>query len=186
MFSCFDHMHTFAYMLSKSPLFPPYHFPLCSFSPSCTLLPDLICSAFHLSRGLWVQRQRETRGRGAGGVATRGNKEREEARIALSEMIGCIYTHRGHCSVEAPVISLGSVWPSFFLLLLPSPLLLDFLQQPSGDFHPPQGRWLRGTRLDFPWQAVCSNEQWPASVCLHVLAKYESLRSQTPVKNREG
>lgn len=123
MFSCVEHMHTFAYMLSKSPLFPPYHFPLCSFSPSCTLLPALICSAFHLGRGLWVQRQRESRGRGEGGVATRGHEEREEPESPYLRWYAAC-THRGHCSVEAPVISLRSVWPSFFCSSFPPPCSL--------------------------------------------------------------
>lgn len=168
MFSCVEHMHTFAYMLSKSPLFPPYHFPLCSFSPSCTLLPALICSAFHLGRGLWVQRQRESRGRGEGGVATRGHEEREEPESPYLRWYAAC-THRGHCSVEAPVISLRSVWPSFFfapLSLPPAPWLpaaADRRFPPTaGPMAPRDSVGFSLTGCLFQWAVAC--ECLPARV----------------------
>lgn len=185
-------MHTFGYMLSKPPVFPPYHFPLLFFPflHSLTCLYLLCFSSGQRppsAKTKTKRRKRRRRGSNKGAWAGRGGQNR-----LIWHDTSHVHTHRGHCSAPLRQRPLWSAsWacgPLSFLLLLSSPpqlfsCPLVFLHQPTGDFHPPRGRWLRG--LDFPWQAVCSNEQWPASGCLRVLAKYESRRSQTPVKNRE-
>lgn len=71
MFSCTDHMHTFAYKQSKSPLFSPYHFLL--FFPFLHSLtcPYRLCHSSG-QRPLSAKRKRRKR---AGRVATRGHEE---------------------------------------------------------------------------------------------------------------
>lgn len=55
-------MHTVAPMLSKPSLFPSLSLPSLLFFPSCTLLPALISSPFHLGKGPLSTRDKENRG----------------------------------------------------------------------------------------------------------------------------
>lgn len=178
MLPCTDRMHTFGFKQSKSPLFSPYHFLL--FFPFLhSLLPALIGSAFHLGRGLWVQREsrgKEQEGLQQGGTRRGGGQNR------------LIWDDMPHVHTQGPLFSRGPCDQpqervAFFLSCSsfhPPPVFLR-----RADRRPPRGPIALGGSVDFPWQAVCSDEQRPASVCMHVLAKYESPRSQTPVKNRE-
>lgn len=55
---------------------PPYHFPLCCFSLSCSLLPALISPPFHLWAGLLGP----AAARRKDGATTAGHESREERR----------------------------------------------------------------------------------------------------------
>lgn len=184
-------MHIFAYMLSKPPLFPPYHFPLLFFpflhSLTC---PYLLC----LSSGQRPpstktkkrQRKRSRRGSNKGAWAGRGGQNR----LIWDDMshTGAIvqrFCSRGPCDQPHERVALFHSCSSFHPL--PSsflaPLSFCISRQEISTHRGADGSG--GTQLDFPRQAVCFNEQRPASGCLRMLAKYKTRHSQTPVKNRE-
>lgn len=158
-------MHTFAYMLSKPPLFPPYHFPLLFFpflhSLTC---PYLLC----LSSGQrppsaktkrkW--RKRSRRGSNKGAWAGRAGQNRliwDDTSHVQTQ--GPLF---GAFAAETPVISLMSVWPSFILappFISPPPLFLPPCLPASADrrFPPTAGPmapgglgWIFPDRLSVP------------------------------------
>lgn len=97
-------------MLSKAALFALLSLSSLLFFPSCTPLPALISSLFHLGRGLRGREKQSEQRRRKEGAATRGHEKREEMRrnrewVALSEML---HTHRSLCSevlLRSPVIT---------------------------------------------------------------------------------
>lgn len=100
-------MHTAAHSLSKPSLFPPLSLPSLLFFPSCTLLPALISSPFHLGRGLWARETKRTeeeerRSSNKGAWEERGDEEKRRVLSVMVHTHTYAHTHRGHCSAVLP------------------------------------------------------------------------------------